>query len=148
MRKILSAVILMVILTPLYSQEKSIPYTQADRDRLVRVETRIEGMEKQNDIRFDEINKRIDELTQAMILGFSKADERMDRMEDNFNSYFRWGFGIIFMSIIGLVGFIIYDRRTTLAPVERKSEQIIISLRKLAETNTELKEILKNTALL
>lgn len=138
------------MLAPLYSQEKSIPYAQADRDRLVRVETRIEGLDK----RIDDVNNRIDDLNENVNQRFDDVNKRIDdlsnsiiRLEDNFNSYFMWGFGIIFMSIMGLVGFIIYDRRTTLAPVERKAELMLNAMRKLSETNVDLREIMKNTAL-
>jgi len=53
----------------------------------------------------------------------------------------------VLMSIFGLVGFIIYDRRTTLAPVEGKTERIIKALRERAEKDPVLMEALKNTAL-
>ena len=74
------------------AQEQPISYTQADRDRMVRVETQVETIQSQ-----------------------------INRLEDKFNSYFMWGFGLVLMSIFGLMGFIIYDRRTTLAPVENKT---------------------------
>ena len=157
MRRIIATVLFAMVFTPLFSQEKSIPYTQADRDRLVRVETRIEGQDKRFDDmnnriddmnnRIGDMNNRIDDLTQVITLGFSKADARMDRMEDKFYGFLLWGFGIIFMSIMGLVGFIIYDRRKTLAPVEMKTELLIKALRTHAETNPDFREILKHTAL-
>jgi len=64
-----------------------IPYSQSDRDRLVRVETLVQT-----------------------------SQEQVNRLEDKFDGYFMWGFGLVLMSIFGLIGFIIYDRRTTLAP--------------------------------
>ena len=127
----------------LKAQEQPIPYTQADRDRMVRVEAKTDALDKRiddlkasNDARFDEVNNKFDEV-----------NKKIDRLEDKFDSYFRWGFGIIFMSIIGLIGFIIYDRRTTLAPVESKTERIIKSLREAAEKDPVLREALKKTAL-
>jgi hypothetical protein len=51
------------------------------------------------------------------------------------------------MSIFGLIGFIIYDRRTTLAPVENKTNRIIKVLRDAAEKDPTLREALKSTAL-
>ncbi|MEA3444756.1 MAG: heme exporter protein CcmD [Bacteroidota bacterium] len=150
MRKIISILILGILLMPLLAQEKSIPYTQADRDRLVRVETKIEGQDKRFDDmnnRFDDMNKRIDDLNQSMILGFSKADERMNRMESNMYSFFMWGFGIVIMSIMGLIGFIIYDRRTALNLIERKIDEVISGLKAISKINPEIKEALKQTAL-
>jgi hypothetical protein len=69
---------------------------------LVRIETKVESLDK----RIDDIHSQI------------------NRLEDKFDSYFMWGFGLVLMSILGLIGFIIYDRRTTLAPIENKTERI------------------------
>ncbi|HEX7583053.1 MAG TPA: hypothetical protein VF373_00080, partial [Prolixibacteraceae bacterium] len=72
---------------------------------------------------------------------------QINRLEDKFDSYFMWGFGLVLMSIFGLIGFIIYDRRTTLAPVENKTERIIKVLKEAAEKDPVLREALKKTAL-
>jgi hypothetical protein len=57
------------------------------------------------------------------------------------------GFGKALLSIFGLVGFIIYDFCTTLAPVEGKTERIIKALRERAKKDLVLMEALKNTSL-
>ena len=46
-----------------------------------------------------------------------------------------------------LIGFVIYDRRTTLAPVENKTERIIKALQEASEKDPALREALKRTAL-
>ena len=109
---------------PSLAQENPISYTQADRDRLVRLETKVEGVDK----RIDDIHLQI------------------NRLEDKFDSYFMWGFGLVLMSIFTLIGFIIYDRRTTLAPVEHKTERIIKVLKEAAEKDPALREALKKAA--
>jgi hypothetical protein len=110
--------IILFSVTGLKAQEQSIPYTQADRDRMVRMETQIETVQSQ-----------------------------INRMEDKFDSYFMWGFGLVLMAIFGLFGFIIYDRRTTLTPVENKTERILKALKEAAENDAGLREALKKTAL-
>ncbi len=99
-------------------QQVVVPYTLADRDRAIRTEAKMESMES-----------------------------LINELQTKFDSYFMWGFGMVLMSIFGLVGFIIYDRRTTLAPVEGKTERIIKALRERAEKDPILMEALKNTAL-
>ena len=93
MKRFLPLITLLLVVFILKAQEQPISYTQADRDRMVRVETKVEALDK----RLDDIHLQ------------------MNRMEDKFDSYFIWGFGLVLMSIFGLIGFIIYDRRTTLA---------------------------------
>ena len=116
-RYFLFIAILLLALAP-KAQEQTITYSQADRDRMVRVETQVLSMQSQ-----------------------------INRLEDKFDSYFMWGFGLVLMSIFGLIGFIIYDRRTTLAPVENKTERIIKVLKEAAEKDPVLREALKKTAL-
>ena len=95
MKKLLILVFVLLFSGILKAQEQQIPYNQNDRDRMVRVETKVEAMQSQ-----------------------------INRLEDKFDSYFMWGFGLVLMSIFGLIGFIIYDRRTTLAPVEVKLTEL------------------------
>ena len=118
MKRLTTLLIALLLMLMLHAQEQAIPYSQIDRDRMVRVETKVEGMELQ-----------------------------INRLEDKFDSYFMWGFGLVLMSIFGLIGFIIYDRRTTLAPVENKTERIIKVLKEAAENDPILREALKRTAL-
>lgn len=125
MNRILLLAVLLLNMLSLKAQDLPIPYTQTDRDRLVRVETKVEGLDKRMDI----------------------FESKLDRMEDKFDKYFMWGFGLVLMSIFGLIGFIIYDRRTTLAPVENKTERMLRALRNVAERDPILREALKKTAL-
>jgi hypothetical protein len=100
------------------AQENDIKYTQDDRDRMVRVETKVEGIEK-----------------------------RIDRLEDKFDTYFTWGFGLVLGAVFALFGFIIWDRRTTIALVKREQDKVIDALRELGKTNEQVKEALKKVAL-
>ncbi len=141
-RAFLFIAILLFVLV-LKAQEQTIPYTQADRDRMVRVEAKVEALDK----RIDDLKSNIDARFSGVNNKFDEVNKKIDRLDDKFDSYFRWGFGLVLMSIFGLIGFIIYDRRTTLAPVENKTERIIKSLREAAEKDPVLREALKKTAL-
>jgi len=127
MKKLIIALFVFLFLPAqtLWAQEKALSYSQSDRDRMVRVETQIQALDK----RIDDIHFQI------------------KRLEDKFDSYFMWGFGLVLMSIFGLIGFVIYDRRTTLAPVENKTERIIKALKEASEKDPVLMEALKRTAL-
>ncbi len=124
----------LLLISGLKAQETqvSVPYTLADRDRAIRTEASMETLEA----KVDALDKRMDNF-----------QTQINRLEDKFDSYFMWGFGLVLMSIFGLIGFIIYDRRTTLAPVESKTERIIKVLKEAAEKDPVLREALKKTAL-
>ena len=122
------------------SYAKEVPFTLEDRERIVRLEVKLEEGLKA-------VNQRIDFL-QNIIIG---------------------GFGVLFSGMIALVGFILWDRRSTLAPVVRKNqeleEDLLITrrrtreleereatlekaLREYAEQDSRLKEILRGARLL
>ena len=67
-----------------------------------------------------------------------------------------WGFGLLFTGMLILVGFILWDRRSTLKPVkddiddlkERKVDRIIAALRKLSEDDARFAQVLRSVGLL
>ena len=107
------------------AQQQEVPYTLADRDRMIQVEAKVDALSA----RFDQIDKRI------------------DRMEDKFDTYFTWGFGLVLGAIFALFGFIIFDRRTTLAPVKREQDKILEVLKELGKEDAKIREALKKVAL-
>jgi hypothetical protein len=107
------------------AQQQEVPYTLADRDRMIQVEAKVDALSA----RFDQVDRRI------------------DRMEDKFDTYFTWGFGLVLGAIFALFGFIIFDRRTTLAPVKREQDKILEVLKELGKEDAKIREALKKVAL-
>jgi uncharacterized protein YlxW (UPF0749 family) len=95
MKRLLILVVRLLFAFGLKAQEQVIAYTQTNRDRMVWLETKVEALDKRMD----------------------NFQTQINRLEDKFDSYFMWGFGLVLMSIFGLIGFMIYDRQTTLVPV-------------------------------
>jgi len=116
-----------------YSLAREVPFTLEDRDRIIRLEeNQREGFRALMQ-RIDDTNKRIDDMISIML----------------------WGFGVLFAGMMSLIGFVIWDRRSALAPAIRKTkeleereEKIEKALKKLAEKNPEVKEALKETGIL
>jgi len=108
---------------PALAQEQQIvvPYTLADRDRTIRTEAKMEAidvkmaaLETKIDVKFDSIQKQIDQLSML----------------------FYWGFGILISLFIFMFGYMIWDRRTPLQPAldkatdaDTKSANLILALR-------------------
>ncbi len=77
-----------------YSLAREVPFTLEDRDRIIRLEeNQREGFRALMQ-RIDDINKRIDDMISIML----------------------WGFGVLFAGMMSLIGFVIWDRRSALAP--------------------------------
>jgi len=114
---------------------KDISYTLEDRDRIIRVEAKVEQFDKrfeQIDKRFEQIDKRFEQIDKR----FEQVDGRIGRLED----IMLGGFGLLFTTMVGMVGFVLWDRRTALAPAIRES-------RELREREERVERILKEIAL-
>lgn len=131
-------IIIVLLISGFYSnaQQQEVPYTLADRDRLIQVEANL------NDLR-NEMNAK-----------FEAVDKRFDSMDDKFD-YIFWILGALFALMIFLLGFMIWDRRTTLAPVKseieilkRENEKMKAIFIKQAESQPKLLEILNNAGIL
>lgn len=66
-----------------------------------------------------------------------------------------WGFGVVFAGIFALIGFVLWDRRTAIAPAIRKNQEleereskIEQALKEYAKNEPRLKEILRHIGLL
>ena len=119
---------------------EEVPYTLEDRDRLIRVETTLKEFKESVDQRIESVDQRIESI-----------DKRIERLE----TVMMGGFGLLFTSMIGLVGFVLWDRRTALAPAIRRSreleerqERVEMALREMAQQDPRVAEALKHVGLL
>lgn len=70
--------------------------------------------------------------------------------------FLKWGFGLLFTGMLILVGFILWDRRSTLKPVKdamdelerRKVDRLIEAMKKLSEEDTRVAQVLRSVGLL
>jgi hypothetical protein len=94
--------------------------------------------------RLEEGQKRLEE-------GQRQLEQRIGELRD----FLLWGFGVTFAGIFALVGFVIWDRRTALAPAVRRVEEVQerarrleLALREYAEKEPALAEALRRAGLL
>ena len=141
--------LLLITLLSFYSLStaKEVPFTQEDRDRLIRLEVKVEEGQKALQVQINGLQKQIDGL-QRQVDGLQK---QIDELRSDFRTYM----SIVIGSIIALMGFIIWDRRTAISPVVKKAkeledrsdrmEKVLIDL---AKRNPEIEEALKRAGLL
>ena len=114
-----------------FGEESS--FTQEDRERLIRVETTLQEFMKQVDKRFEQVDKRF---------------------EDMFT--YIWIIAVIFGSLVAVtIGFAVWDRKTAIEPAireirktDKKYDELRTALKKYAEGEPKLAEILKTMGLL
>ncbi|MDI6802656.1 MAG: hypothetical protein QME58_02265 [Bacteroidota bacterium] len=109
MKKIVNTFISICLISLLFVQSESFAQNELKKDiqdikeRVIRLEEGQKNLEKRMDALETRMDKRFDELRGFMFLGF----------------------GILFSGMFILVGFILWDRRTTLAPVVRELKEIM-----------------------
>ena len=120
-----------------------------NEERLIRVEEGVKNLDKRfDDLRYD-LNKRfesIDKRFESIDKRFESIDKRFDKLEADLKGFLYWGFGILFSGMFILVGFILWDRRTTLAPVANETKALKEIIDHLQKDDLALKTILKEYA--
>ncbi|VFN03931.1 MAG: hypothetical protein BECKG1743E_GA0114224_106733 [Candidatus Kentron sp. G] len=80
------------------------------------VEQRMEAMHKQIEQRFGAMEQRMEAMQKQTEQRFLSMEKHMDA---------QWNLTLmLIMAIIGLVGFVVWDRKTALKPLERRFERI------------------------
>ncbi len=146
-KRILLFVILGIFLNITTSYAKEVSFTQEDRDRLIRFEMRLEEGLKAVNQRIDDTNKRIDDINRRI----DDTNKRIDDLRDLIYILI----GAVIAQTIGVIGFVIWDRRTALQPAIRKTreleergEKVERALKELAKKDSHVAEVLKNVGLL
>ena len=131
--------------------------------RFEAIDKRFEAIDK----RFELMDKRISELRMDMNKRFEQVDKHFEQIDKRFEQIdkrfeqidkrfeeiitFMWMLVAIFTGITGVtISFALWDRRTMIRPFEDKVKQlekekldkVIASLRKLAETDEKVAEVL------
>jgi hypothetical protein len=84
-----------------------------------------------------------------------EGQKRLEQRMEEVREFLLWGFGVTFAGIFALVGFVIWDRRTALAPAVRRIEELQererrleAALREYAAKDPELADALKRAGLM
>ena len=129
-------------------------FTQADRERLVRMEATLETFMKATDRRFEELRQDMNKRFEQVDKRFEQIDKRFEQMMN-----FMWILASIFAAMtVANIGFAYWDRRTIIRKavgesvdrIESKGSlaQLINALQDHAKDDPKLTSILKNYNLL
>jgi len=125
---------------PIYGQVKTDNFSSEDRKVLTDLQVNVAQM----DVKLDEYQKQ----TQLQF-------DNIQKQLDNHQTFLYWGFGILISFMGFILGFVLWDRRTTLAPVVKEAEElkrrenkILDILIAYSEKEPKLRELLKNAGML
>lgn len=107
-------------------------------ESLAEIRADIKGL----DVRFKALEQRMGSLETSIDKRMDRLENRMERIED----VMMWGFGLLFTSMIGLVGFVLWDRRTTVAPVARALRDREAEIEELKKKERAMEDLLRDYA--
>ena len=116
----------------------------------------VEGASKITDREIIESLVRLEEGVKANAQAIKANREMIESLRIELLGFLKWGFGLLFTSMLILVGFILWDRRSTLKPVKdamdelerQKVDRVIEAMRKLSEEDTRVAQVLRSVGLL
>jgi DNA repair exonuclease SbcCD ATPase subunit len=133
-----------------------------------RIDQRFEAFQKQIDQRFGAFQKQIDQRFAAVDQRFDAVDQRFEAVDQQLDKI--WALMLVMIAgIFGLIGYIVWDRKTALRPVEQRlialeSEfhrdleiqheegsrltRLVKVLREMAKSDEKLANVLRNFSLL
>ena len=130
-------------------------FTQADRDRMVRIEEGLKATNQRIEEGLKATNQRIEEGLKATNQRIDDLRADMNRRFEQMTIFMLWGFGILFGGMGLLMGFVLWDRRTALAPAVRKTKELEEraellekALKEASITYPGIKEALKHVGIL
>lgn len=134
-----------------HSENREIPFTLEDRDRIIKLQAEVASLRNEMTSNDASLRNEIISLRNEMITLF----ESQQRQIDDLKAMFFWGFGILITLSLFMLGYIIWDRRTVLHPVQKKIEDVrekyqtlLNALRELAKEQPRLSDVLHSHGLL
>lgn len=143
-----------LFLMPLYAHAGEDSFTQKDRELLIRIDERMNQIEKRfvefrEDMnkRFEQVDKRFEQVDKR----FEQVDKQFEQVDKRFETIKDLMIVIIgaFAAIVAVaIGFAIWDRRTMTRPFEYKTQEIEKNIscesNKIDRITAVLKELAKS----
>ncbi len=138
----LNIIILLTVtfVLPQYGFTEDIKDLRDLKERLIRIEERM--------VTKEELKAEIKELR-------TEFKTEINAFRSELKDFMLWGFGVTFAGIFALIGFVLWDRRTALAPAVRKGreleereEKIERALKEISLKDDNVREALRRVGLL
>ncbi len=153
--KILLLIINFLILQQVNATQ--IPFTQDDKERLIRLEIKMEEGFKSLDYRFQAIDKKFEALDtkfEAINSKFEAIDSKFEGIQNQLNLISALIVTLV-AGVLGSVAYMWWDRRLANAPIKeeietekRKYNTLVVALKEYSMNHPDLKKIFDNAAIL
>ena len=147
MKILLGIIFLILFVGQVSSQTQEVSFTLDDRDRIIKLEEKINSLDNKIESLRNEMNTRFETVE-------TKFYSQQQQISDIKNMFY-WGFGIMITLMIFMMGYMIWDRRTALNPVSEKTyslnvrtEKLESALIALSKNDKKLAEVLRTFGIL
>ena len=123
------------------SSEYEIPFTLDDRDRLIQLHQKVKDLDRS-------LNQRMNDLDGSLNQGMGDLDKSLNARLDDVQTFQYWSFGTIITFMAIMLGFVIWDRRTVVKPVEKQQAKLIEVLKEYSKNHPDLKELFDKASIL
>jgi len=150
MKKYLLMILFLFYCLTSFTQSRAVPFTLEDRDRIIQTEIEVKSLRNEMNVKFEGMETRFEGMGtkfESMETRFESIETRFDSQQKQLDNIY-----ILLIFILGavfsLIGFVIWDRRTAIKPVQREQEKLIEALKEYSRNHNDLGEILKKTGVL
>ena len=142
-------ILLVFVSLSVFGQDNTTPvsFTLGDRDRLMRNEQKIDALRNEMNVRFESMQKNIDERFKSVNNQFHAVNVRIDDVKDLI-VFVTTLLIFVLGAIMSLIGFVIYDRRTILRPFRKEQLELEEKFRAQSKEIKKLKDSLRNAGVL
>jgi len=131
------------------NENQAVPYTLADRDRMIKLETEITSLRNEINIKFEAVDAKFEARFDAIDTKFDAINTKFDSLDERMTQLFNflWVLMAMFTVITATtLGFAFYDRKTANRPLKIQNKKIMDILNDYAENEPRLKEIINKNA--
>jgi SMC interacting uncharacterized protein involved in chromosome segregation len=143
MKKLFTIIVLFLMVFQALAQTREVPFTLDDRDRIMRTEEKLNSMNSDMNGKIESVNGKIESvngkiesLRNEMNAKFEAVETKIDAVDSKFEPLY-WAFGILIALMLFILGYIIWDRRTALHPIQNKTINLEERVRKLENLSRE-----------
>ena len=128
------------------NENTAISFTLGDRDRIMRTEQTLISFQKNTNERFESLRNELNAKFENIDVKFEGINDKFESQQKQLDNMYVLLFFIL-GSIMSLIGFVIYDRRTAIKPVTHKQETMEKILVDYSRKHSDLAEILKKAGI-
>ena len=153
--RLFSAILLCAILFPMSGYAVETAPRISDRE-IIESLTRLEVGVKANRRMIESLKTDIGSLRTDVRTDIGSLRTEITTLRSELLSFMKWGFGLILSGMLILVGFILWDRRSTVKPVRdqidelerQKVDRLIAAMKELSEADANVARVLRSVGLL